>query len=233
MIVNNIDILTKYNLILTKKDIQNGEIINCDDWLDNSIDPIQLQKQKIKYAIIKVDLFVDGADEDEVLIKISNIIQDCKEGSLKFNDSSYYYFVSLTNSSNDKIIFNAYTLHLEFKASYKYKDYVTETMNLTTAKTITVQGNTETPAIVEITPTSDLIDLVINGFGKDSITINNLVAGKKVILDGESGLVTVYEVNKYGDVDMWDFPTLQPGPNTITCSRSTANITIKYKPRWI
>lgn len=233
MLVNEINVITKYDLILTKKEIQNGEILNYDDWLDNSIDPIQLQEQKIKYAIIKVDLFVDGADEDEVLIKISNIIQDCKEGSLKFNDSSYYYFISLTNSSNDKIIFNTYTLHLEFKTSYKYKDYVTETMNLTTAKTITVQGNTETPAIVEITPTIDLIDLVLNGFGEDGITINNLTANKKVVIDGEAGLITVDGVNKYGDADMWDFPILQPSTNTITCSRSTANITIKYKPRWI
>ena len=40
-------------------------------------------------------------------------------------------------------------------------------------------------------------------------------------------------VNKFGDTDMWSFPVLQPGINTIKLTESNCNINIKYKPRYI
>lgn len=40
-------------------------------------------------------------------------------------------------------------------------------------------------------------------------------------------------MNKYGDTDMWDFPRLNPGTNTITVNKNNCDIKIKYKPRYI
>ncbi|MDC4242595.1 phage tail family protein, partial [Clostridium tertium] len=101
------------------------------------------------------------------------------------------------------------------------------------SKTINVSGNLETPAILELTPSIDLIDLTINGLDEEAIILKNLKANKKLIVNGEEGTVTVDGVNKYSDTDMWGFPRLKPGANTITVSKNNVDITIKYKPRYI
>ena len=84
----------------------------------------------------------------------------------------------------------------------------------------------------KLTPSINIIDLVINGLG-ESFTIKNLTAGQKVIISGESCTVIQGATNKFLDYDGWDFPKLQPGANTITFSKSSCDITVKYKPRFI
>lgn len=232
MIVNNVDLVTTYGVTIISKDIQNSGVINYNDWLDNSLEPVKLKDEKFKFSQITVELLVEGADEDEVLTKISNILVNCKNGILKFSDIDYFYNISLTSSSNKKICTIAYQLTLSFQSSYKYLGQVIETVNRLTSKTITVAGNIETQAIVEITPSVTIIDLAITINGV-SFTINNLTASKKIIIDGEKGSVTELTINKFKDVDLWEFPKLKPGTNIITCSRNTCDINIKYKPRFI
>lgn len=232
MIVNNINLIATYGVIITSKDIQNSEVINFNDWIDNAIDPVRLKEEKFKFSNITVSLLVEGANEDEILTKISNILVNCKSGVLKFSDIDYYYNISLKDSTNKKICEIAYELTFSFQSTYKYKDEVIETINRLTTKVITSNGNLETLAIVEITPSITIIDLVLN-INSEAITIKTLTAGKKIIIDGEKGSVTELGINKFKDVDLWKFPRLSPGENTITTSRSTCDISIKYKPRFI
>ena len=229
MIVNNINLIGTYGVTIISKDIQNSEVITFNDWLDNSLDPVKLKDEKFKFSQITVELLVEGADEDEVLTKISNILVNCKNGILKFSDIDYLYNISLKDSSNKKVCAIAYQLTLSFQSSYKYLDQVIETVNRLTSKTITVAGNIETSAIVEITPSVTIIDLAII-INSETITINNLTASKKIVITDKS--VTELGINKFKDVDLWKFPRLKPGVNTITVSRNTCDITIKYQPRF-
>lgn len=229
MIVNNIDLVSAYGVTIIAKDIQNSEVINFNNWLDNSLDPVKLKDEKFKFSQITVELLVEGDDEDEVLTKISNILVDCKNGILKFSDIDYFYNISLKDSSNKKICSIAYQLILSFQSSYKYLNQVIETVNRLTSKTITVAGNIETSAIVEITPSVTIIDLAII-INSETITINNLTASKKIVITDKS--VTELGINKFKDVDLWKFPRLKPGVNIITVSRNTCDITIKYQPRF-
>lgn len=229
MIVNNIDLVSAYGVTIIAKDIQNSEVINYNDWLDNSLDPVKLKEEKFKFSQITVELLVEGDDEDEVLTKISNILVDCKNGILKFSDIDYFYNISLKDSSNKKICSIAYQLILSFQSSYKYLNQVIETVNRLTSKTIIVAGNIETSAIVEITPSVTIIDLAII-INSETITINNLTASKKIVITDKS--VTELGINKFKDVDLWKFPRLKPGVNIITVSRNTCDITIKYQPRF-
>lgn len=232
MLINNIDIAT-FKAKLMDRNISNADFEVENDWSNNLLLPFISDKFKYKFKELNITLDVVCNDADELELMKSNLTKQLAISTIKFDDISYYYRGFMSDKLGITYIMPGNeTLAIKMLVVAE-KDYVTETMNLTTSKTITVQGNTETLAIVEITPTIDLIDLVLYGFGSDPITINNLTASKKVILDGEAGLVTVDGANKYIDTDFWDFPTLQPGTNTITCSRSTANITIKYKPRWI
>lgn len=78
-----------------------------------------------------------------------------------------------------------------------------------------------------------MIDLKINGVSEDPLAIRNLKENKTIIIDGIEGTVIQDGINKFADTDMWEFPFLVPGKNTITLSKDTCNITIKYNPRFL
>ncbi len=75
---------------------------------------------------------------------------------------------------------------------------------------------------------ADMIDFTIHG-----IKIKNLKAGKKVVIDGIKKTVTMDGKNKFNDTEFWSFPTLTPGTNKITLSRTDAKVILKYYPRYV
>lgn len=96
-----------------------------------------------------------------------------------------------------------------------------------------ILNNTETtPCILELTPTQNLVDVTITGLG-EYIYIKNLTKDKKVVIDGEKGLVLEGGLNKWKDYDSWSFPKLIPGENDISINKSSINAVLKYKARWI
>lgn len=232
MLIDNVNI-SNFNAMQTNADIQNSSFSNESEWLKNSLTPIFLENY-IGFKTIKLELYFRGNSRDETLKNISNLMSKLKkEVVLKLDQHSNYYKCILNNHEIVKTSIRfAYKLNLEFKG-YEHGDEAVELMSRITSKTINVVGNTETPAIIEIVPSIDTIDLILTGLGDNPITIKNLAMSKKIILDGESGIVTQDGVNKFADTDLWNFPSLKPGSNTIKVSRNTVDITIKYKPRWI
>ena len=161
---------------------------------------------------------------------MSKLITDVE---LTLDGYSNKYRCILSSSTTEKTVSKyLYKKKLTF-LGYEFATEKAETINRITSKTINVAGNQVTPAIVEITPSIALVDLTLIGLDEDPIKIKNLVASKKIIINGEDGLVTVDGINKYGDTEMWQFPSLKPGANTITVDKNSVDITIKYKPRFI
>ncbi|KGJ48072.1 hypothetical protein KD33_16750 [Clostridium sp. NCR] len=232
MLVNNIDILKINNATLTGRDIQACNIVNFDEWLESSFNP-HLNKQKESYSAITVTLLIEGISEDDVLLKISNIIAICKNGNLKFNDLNSIYNVILEKHQEKLVSEQSYELTLNFKSTFKLGEEIDISINRVTSKIIDILGNTKTPCILEITPVIDMIDLKINGVSEDPLIIRNLKGNKTIIIDGIEGTVIQDGINKFADTDMWEFPFLVPGKNNITLSKDTCNITIKYNPRYI
>lgn len=231
MFANGIDILKTYDATLTGRDIQACNIVTFDEWLDNSFDP-RVNKQKEGYSAITVKLLVEGENEDDVLLKISNIINICKKGELKFSDFNFSYNISLEKHQEKLISEILYELTLNFKSTFKLSDEITININKETLKSINVEGNMKTPCIIEIMPSIDAIDITIGGLN-DSITIKNLHANKKIILNSKEGTVIEEGKNKFSDTDFWEFPFLMPGTNTITLSKNNCDVTIKYEPRYL
>lgn len=231
MIVNGIDILKTYDAILTGRDIQACNIVTFDEWLDDSFDP-RVNKQKEGYSAITVKLLVEGANEDDVLLKTSNIINICKKGELKFSDFNFSYNISLEKHQEKLISEILYELTLNFKSTFKLSDEITINMNRETSKNINVEGNIKTPCIIEITPLLDTIDITISGLN-DDIVIKNLKVNKKIIINSLEGTVLEDGINKFADTDFWEFPYLLPGVNTIKINKDTCNINVKYKNRYI
>lgn len=232
MDVNGINI-NLYGAIQLEVDIQNYKYKSEYTLLTNALNPVKLSTTETLKAI-KVDILFKGNNRDEVLSNISRFMTLLKdEVIINLDGYNNSFKVYLENDSIEKKKSKRkYKLKLEFKG-YSIKDEVVENINRINSKTIEMLGTQITPAIVEITPTTELADITIEGLADDPIVIKNLTANKTVILDGELQKATVDGVNKYGDTDMWDFPRLNPGTNTITVNKNNCDIKIKYKPRYI
>lgn len=232
MKVNNIDI-SKFNAKQLTVDIQASSIEVENDWLDKSLTPIYLAT-KIKYKPISIVLYLRGKGRDDILNNISNILSLMKNKCVLDLDGYRNSYVScLTEHEAEKTIRkDRYKLNLKFSA-YEIGDEVTEAINRILSKSINVKGNSATPCVVEITPSTDLIEFNIQGLANDPIIIKNLKKGKKIIFNGEEGTVLEEGNNKYLDTDFWEFPFLLPGTNIVTLSKNNCDIKIKYKPRYI
>lgn len=230
MLVNNIDIAS-FQAKYLKKDIQTADVVIYDDWLRTSISPLYLGKQET-YKQIKLQLLIKDADDESCLTDISGLIKQFEKCTIKFDDLSFYYDCLIVKKSHVRIVKGWYTLDIELKSGYAYKAAVTETMSHVSSKAITVLGDLPTPAIVTVTASINISTLTLTGFA-DSIVVNNLLANIPRIIDGEAYKVLQAGVNKFADVDMWNFPTLQPGANTITTNNVNCVVAIVYKPKYI
>ena len=232
MDVNGVNI-NLYGATQLEVDIQNYKYRSEYTLLNNSLNPVKLSTNETLKAI-KVDILFKGNNRDEVLSNISSFMTLLKDEVIinlaGYNNSFKVYLES--DSIEKKKSKRKYKLKLEFKG-YSMKDEVVENINRINSKTIEVPGTQTIPAIVEITPNVYISDIKLEGLSDDPIIIKNLMSNKTVILDGELQKVTVDGVNKYSDTDMWDFPRLKPGANSIKIDKSNCDIKIKYKPRYI
>lgn len=96
----------------------------------------------------------------------------------------------------------------------------------------TYEGNAKTPAVIEIVTQTGLNSITITGISDKSVTVRNIIKDIPLVIDGENVLITQNGVNKFGDSDLWEFPSLKPGNNIITLSTACA-ATLTYKPRYI
>ncbi|SDO88285.1 phage distal tail protein [Clostridium gasigenes] len=237
MLISNIDI-KNFGAELLDKNISTAEFTSNKEWLKNAYKPLILSKEN-KYTSIRCSFVLKANNRQELEEQTSHFLKKMEECIIKFDDIEFYYNCTMQSKSNEYIGIDirgnleTESIEVMFLSDYKYKPEITEVMNRITSKTINVAGNLETPCIVEITPTIDIIDSILEGLADDPIIIRNLKGSKTVILDGELQKVTVDGVNKYGDTDMWDFPSLQPGTNSLKFSRNNCDIKIKYKPRFI
>ena len=233
MLINNIDI-SNYKAKLLERVINVSDVDNSNVWISRR--NIPSSESKYYYSIKKISLKFDivASSSTELEECKSNITKALESATIRFDDIDINYtgYYSGTPSVdyiakyNDTIAFTFY--------AYAWKNEKTVQFNKILNTSITAGGNTETPAIVEITPAIDLVDLTLTGLSESPIKINNLHSGKKIILNGED--CTVLEDgtgNKFRDTGMWEFPYLKVGTNNITASKNSCNITIKYKERFI
>lgn len=234
MIINNKDI-TLYGATLISKSFNHSNITLSKEWLKNSVKPVVITK-KSSSGSGTLKLLVEAATEEVVFEKISNLIAEISNSTINFGDP-FFYKVTLDSFSEEEIFYNTFKevysciITLSLAVDELYKDYVQ--LTLTSSMSIVSQGNKASECILEITPTQAMIDLVITGFSKKPITIKNLAINTKVIINGEDKTITANGVNKFLDSDLWEFPYLNPGTNTITFSKTYFNGIVKYKPRYV
>ena len=64
----------------------------------------------------------------------------------------------------------------------------------------------------------------------DMSMVRNLVKGNAVVIDGMKGKVTCNGVNKFGDVEIWEFPKLKVAENNLIIMEKEKNdFKIEYR----
>lgn len=109
-----------------------------------------------------------------------------------------------------------------------------------TSFTVHYNGVFPTPCKVTITPTGAIATFTINGLACNPLTLERsqialygLKTNKPVVIDGVKKLITEDGVNKFPESEIWNFPMLTPGFNSIKFSHSTHNTVIEVYKRYI
>lgn len=96
MLINGIE-LSSLGIQLYDRVLYSNDIDTSQDWLDGDIQPTFIRQQD-RFKNIKLDFLVLCADEDEAFLRISKLTAMLKRATIKFDDLSFEFNVSLTNA---------------------------------------------------------------------------------------------------------------------------------------
>lgn len=227
MIINNTN-LKDLGCDLLRYRITPSQYSGRSFWNNGSRSPIAVTGQ-YTFSNLEVDIYIEGQDGAEVERKKSklNAMMENPIIILDEVDEGIEYLCYYENQVVVEKINEVASI-----ATYHFKSFkrglLKEVTLSSTSNNIEITTDVVTEAIYEITPNIDMIEFTIHG-----IKIKNLKANKKIIIDGIKKTVTMDGENKFGDTEFWSFPTLTPGTNKITLSRTDAKVILKYYPRYV
>lgn len=219
-----------------------SNISNSSEWNRGSPAPF-LMKNDVGFKPLKIVLVVKGSGREEILRKCSEIIAHCLEPvelTLDGYKDRYFYGILKKHSASEQSMRRWHTLTLEFD-SCEYGDEISQDFSGMAEFTVHNTGNLPSASIIEITPQIGVASIVLTGICRDydtgediPVTINELATGKKIIIDGTTGLFTEDGQLKSPDnIDIWTIPVLLPGDNIITVSSNRMDISVKFRPSFI
>lgn len=233
MKVNGIDI-RKYNAKQLTVDLQAPSFKTETEWLEGAAIPHEYETE-IQYGTLKLTILFRGSGRSEIVRSVSEFLSQMKQRSeLKLDGYKGTYIGDITSNSLAKTKQkDRYILTLQFNGYMTDAEVVNVYRGARKAR-FTALGTRKTPCIIEVHPTTQLQELTLSGFGESDIILSQLEKGKAVIIDGAKGTVTQEGKNKFGDCDIWEFPTLKNGKEyDITFSSDKCDIVIRYKPMWL
>lgn len=215
-----------------------SEIVNESEWTPLPL----LLKGRARFKTIKVSVLIKGNTREEIWEKSGSFIAKLLDPCVyQFQGFQHFFYMYLKNAEQAEMSLQRWhkaTLEL---AGYEYGQEVSFSHTAPQGRSMILfnKGNLNTPAVVEVLPVINLASLKISGLVRNettgeekSILIRNLINGKKIIIDGENGLITQEGENKYHETDLWDLPSLLPGENSITVDKDV-NLLIRFKPRYL
>lgn len=237
MTINGIDIAI-YQAKQWNVQMAFSELSNESEWVDGTGNP-ELLNTSAGFKTIKVSVGIHGKTRQDIWKNAGNLVASLlKPCEVVLDGFDHKFFVYLKNAEQTERSLQRWhkaTLQL---VGYEYGAMVSTT---TSAKEliITNEGNIVTPAVIELTPAIGLVSVTITGIARDAVTgedkpvtISKLTKDKKVVINGETGLITEEGENKFPDTEIWDLPSLIPGENRITVDKDVT-VTVSYKPRFI
>lgn len=97
---------------------------------------------------------------------------------------------------------------------------------------IEAEGSRDAPCLVEIKAKTALKNFTVT-INDETFTVESLAAGKTILIDGRDGTATIDGENAFRNVDLWEFPKLEPGKNELTFSSDQATVKVTYRAMWL
>lgn len=217
------------------------DISSASEWIRASPSPVFFRND-IGFKTLKIVLLIKKAGGRELLLRARSEILSRLLEPVEIVLDNYvncFYGILEKYSAQENAMRRWHTLTLEFNC-YECGRQVTASFIETDQATVTNTGNIITPAVIEITPLSGTVSLLVTGICRDTdtgedlpVVLKNLKTGKTVMIDGETGLITEDGILKAGDTEIWALPSLLPGDNRITLDNKWMELTVKFRPRFI
>lgn len=209
-------------------------IKNNSSWEAGAAAPLLLDGyvgNKKKVITIKVT----GASREAALINCSTIAGKCiGVVDIEFDNYSKKFKGNVTGITHSEFDSKKKSHRLEITVEgYEYGTAVSTSNNNKTSFSINCAGTMNTPAILELTSSQNIVTTVtITGFGNSSILLKKVLSGDKIIINGETGIVTK-NGSPNSDVEVWALPVLKPGSNSITIGSSAFTFKVTHSPRYM
>ena len=230
MTVNGIDIRT-FNAKQLTADPQPPQVAVNYDWSEKQKLP-QERRTEQKAGHLKLTIYFRGDSRAKIMRQISEfLLLFDKKVEMELDGYKGTYVGMMTGRSITKTkVPNRYKVDLELDGYFK-DDIIEKKLKEKTE--LYVIGTRETPCILILrNGTGESQTTQITGLTEETINAE-VPGGATLIIDGENGLVTIDGVNAFDQVDMWEFPYLQPKKTVIECSNSNIDVTMEYCPMWL
>ena len=240
MKINGIDI-ARYGAKQYRVDFGQSELKNYTEWIERAALPLFSGNYNM-FKELTVKLLVYGTGRENIRNKISEIISHLLEPAEMELDGYARQFAGIltkadVDEGSDTARKRFQVLKLQFDAYEHGRRIAAEKGQWESAVQVKNPGNIRSPAVVEITPKTDLASLTISGicidgFGQDiPVTIEWLKSGKAVKIDGITGIVE--ENGAVKDIDIWTLPAVPPGNSEITLSQWNVGVKVTVLPLYI
>lgn len=220
----------RYGAILLHREITPVTVRNYNEWIDGAVSPMDLKESTFSYSKITLKYFVEGENEKDTLLKISNLIKAHIKTVLKFSDLNLKYNVKIENHTSTQIKDRYYEVTIVLMSDFKLDQDKAITIN--NSRVIECTSNVDTPARLTITSEGDYTGLVI-GINDDTINVPSIKTGDILIIDGNDYLIKYNGEDNLNMVDLWRFPVLKSGENNISINKANISLKIEYTERFI
>lgn len=226
VLINSANLNSKYNCKVIEFNADATKFGNMGNyWPKKALQGVRVNSRVHTFRNLKLTIhFYGGEVAEDNIIKFIEHSSSC---TFKYKNKNYD--VSIKEEDDNKpIVLNSNTtkIDLNYDILNVYKD--TKTVTIAGSGTININSPKECYANLEITASTALpsCKITINGY---VITIKNVKANETVYIG--SGKVTAGGKSKMNDVDMWEFPILKNGVNTISIDNNVS-LKVKYNERW-
>lgn len=114
------------------------------------------------------------------------------------------------------------------------ENYYPITFDAESSFTINNSGTAPAPCKVTVIPKVDLMLFTLQGLSDTPITVSQVHANDVLIIDGETGIVTINDTPAYDKYNGWEFPKLKTGINKVIIPNgASVAVSIEFNARYI
>lgn len=224
---------TRFKATLLHREITPVKITNYDEWIEGAINPMELKESTFSYSKITLKYFIEGENEKETLLNISNLVKAHIKAVLKFSDLNLKYNTKIESHTAKQIHNQYYELTIVLKSDFKLDQDKHVIINPTNHnKEVICTSNVDTPVKLTIFSSMDETDVEIK-INNNSIKIPSIKIMDVIVIDSINYSITLNGITKIDAAELWTFPFLKSGVNNITVNKRLIYLYIEYTERFI